>query len=121
MALDKLQKFQIEGTELAISNQILREYLATVTRLNATGTALPLANILFNVQAFQTNFRLLEDNGVVFSNLVTLLQNVSMAGKQIHDANIVTTISKLIRFCYRAVARIVTQSEASIMLEPLLV
>ena len=75
---------------MIVSTQILREYLAAATRLNATGSDMPLDKILENIQSFRENFRVVEDNQLaVLDKLVDLVQSTSTAGKQIHDANIV--------------------------------
>jgi predicted nucleic acid-binding protein len=77
---------------LTVSTQILREYLATATRLSAQGVSFPKADILANLQLFQSRFKVVEDNVQVFLNLLDLVQNHNFAGKQVHDGNIVATM-----------------------------
>lgn len=91
IALDNLQEARQSGVELVISPQIIREYLVAATR-TVPGQNLPLATILGNVQTFQSEFRLVADNTLVSTQLVKLIAEVSVAGKQIHDANIVATM-----------------------------
>ncbi len=91
VALNNLQEARQSGVELAISPQIIREYLVAATR-PVPGQSLPLATILRNVQTFQSNFRLVADNTSVSTQLVKLIAEVKVAGKQIHDANIVATM-----------------------------
>lgn len=79
-----------QGIELVISPQILREYIAAATR--PASQMLPLSTILANIHTFQTGFRLIEDNAQVSARLVQLVTQVSVAGKQVHDANIVATM-----------------------------
>ncbi len=80
------------GIQLTVSTQILREYLATATRLSTQGVNFPQSDILANLQLFQSRFRVVEDNLQLFSALMGLFQNYSFAGKQVHDANIVATM-----------------------------
>jgi predicted nucleic acid-binding protein len=87
-----LQKARQLGIELVISTQVLREYLATATRLNATGSGIPLMNIFENLQTFQREFTVVEDTRSVAAVLENLARSVAVAGKQVHDANIVAAM-----------------------------
>jgi predicted nucleic acid-binding protein len=87
-----LQTTYAAGIQLTISTQILREYLATATRLSTQGVHFPQADILANLQFFQSRFKVVEDNLQVSSTLIGLFQNYNFAGKQVHDANIVATM-----------------------------
>lgn len=80
------------GIELIVSTQVLREYLAAAMRLNATGSGIPLADIFENLQAFQREFTVVEDTRLVEAALETLARCVTVAGKQVHDANIVAAM-----------------------------
>jgi len=51
-----------------------------------------LADILANLQDFQAEFRVVEENLAVLAALVELLQNFPTAGRQVYDANIVATM-----------------------------
>ena len=86
-----LQEARQLGIEL-ISTQVLREYLAAATRLSGTGSGILLADIFENLQTFQRDFTVVEDTRVVLATLINLAQNVSVAGKQVHDANIVAVM-----------------------------
>jgi predicted nucleic acid-binding protein len=66
------------GVDLVLSPQILREYLAAATRQGAAGSALPIVDILSNVQAFQHNFRVVDDTAAVASALQALLGVATM-------------------------------------------
>jgi predicted nucleic acid-binding protein len=90
MAWQSLQDAQTMGLELVISTQILREYLAASTRPSPTN--LPLNDILTNINVFQTQFQVVNDNLAVLAILTHLCQVFTVAGKQIHDANIVATM-----------------------------
>jgi predicted nucleic acid-binding protein len=78
--------------ELVISPQILREYMVAATRSSVGAASLPLSSVLSNVRTFQDSFRVVEENAQVSAQLVNLISQVSVGGKQIHDANIVATM-----------------------------
>jgi len=87
-----LQEARRLGIELIISTQVLREYLATATRLNASGSGIPRADIFENLQTFQHEFTVVEDTRLVAAALETLARSVAVAGKQVHDANVVAAM-----------------------------
>jgi predicted nucleic acid-binding protein len=78
--------------ELWISRQVMREYLATVTRSQSFMAPLPIAAALGDVNRFLAAFHIAEDGPTVTPELVSLLGSVPCLGKQIHDANIVATM-----------------------------
>lgn len=80
------------GIELIISTQVLREYLATATRLKASGSGIPLEDIFENLQTFQREFTVVEDTRSVAAALENLARSVAVSGKQMHDANIVAAM-----------------------------
>ena len=79
-------------TLLWISQQIIREYIATVTRPQTFMKPLDIATALGRARYFQTHFRVAQDNSLVLGKLFDLLTAVAVGGKQIHDANIVATM-----------------------------
>jgi len=80
-----------QNIELIISPQIINEYLSAATRYALSGGP-PLPQLLAAIAAFRARFRLIEENDVVISALLSLVQTIPMAEKQIHDANIVATM-----------------------------
>lgn len=78
--------------DLMISSQILREYLAAATRISAMGNGLPLSKILENGRVFRNEFTVVEDSPFVLDVLIDILQKTTVAGKQVHDANIVASM-----------------------------
>jgi predicted nucleic acid-binding protein len=92
IALERIRDYYDAGVELWISRQILREYLATVSRSQSYAVPLPMATATMRVQQFEKGFHVAEDGPQVTANLLNLLQTVSIAGKQVHDANIVATM-----------------------------
>jgi predicted nucleic acid-binding protein len=87
-----LQSIAAPGTELWISRQILREYLATLSRPQSFTRPVPVATRVVDVIRFQSQFRIAEDGPAVTANLLGLLATIPIGGKQIHDANIVATM-----------------------------
>ena len=82
-----------EGQEaLRISRQILREYLATVTRPQAWSAPVPMDDALEHAARLEAEFDMLEDGPAVTDALAALCREVPVAGKQVHDANIVATM-----------------------------
>ena len=77
---------------LRISRQVLREYLATVTRPQHWLRPVPTVAALDHVAALEEHFEILEDGSGVTEVLAALCRTVKVAGRQIHDANIVATM-----------------------------
>ena len=80
------------GAELWISRQVLREYLATLSRPQTFSVPLPIGVLVADVKQFETLFTIAEDGPGVTAHLLRLLMAVARGGKQIHDANIVATM-----------------------------
>ena len=77
---------------MCLSRQILREYLSVVTRPQLFLSPVPMAEALADVAGFATDFELLEDGPEVGKQLMELCRLVPIAGRQVHDANIVATM-----------------------------
>ena len=77
---------------LRISRQIVREYLSVVTRPQLWSVAIAREDALDDAQRLVGNFEVLEDGPVVTDALLALCREVSVGGRQIHDANIVATM-----------------------------
>jgi predicted nucleic acid-binding protein len=82
----------IADEPLFISRQILREYLAVMTRQQVWGKALSLAEAIADTLAFAQRFGVLEDGPPVWEQLTELGRRYSFGGRQVHDANIVATM-----------------------------
>jgi predicted nucleic acid-binding protein len=87
-----LQSFAASGAELWISRQILREYLAVLSRPQPFTLPLPAATLVADIRRFEAQFCIAEDGPAVTANLLTLLNTIAIGGKQVHDANIVATM-----------------------------
>ena len=91
-ASQAIQGFYDAGVELWISRQVLREYLATLTRPQQFIAPLPIAIVIQDLRYFQNRFQLVEDGPQVTERLLTLMEEIPIGGKQVHDANIVATM-----------------------------
>ena len=77
---------------MKISRQVIREYLAVVTRPQIWSGALTSDEALRDVNWLLSDFEILEDGTATTGWLLTLLREIPMGGRQIHDANIVATM-----------------------------
>ncbi len=87
-----IQRLRNEGAELWINRQVLREYLATLTRPQTFATPPPIAAVVARVRTHEAQFRVAEDGPQVMEKLLTLMEQTAIGGKQVHDANIVATM-----------------------------
>ena len=92
IARARLGRIVREREPMRISRQVVREYLAVVTRPQIWSDPLTLNEVLEDVDRLITNFDILEDGPAVTQTLVALLRDVAVGGRQIHDANIVATM-----------------------------
>ena len=74
-----------------ISRQIIREYLVTLTRPQ-TFENLPKATVFEQIEQFRKRFEVADDTRTVTEQLIKLLGDFKVGGKQVHDANIVATM-----------------------------
>ena len=81
-----------EPEALRINHQVLREYLAVVTRPQTWLVPIPRKDALNDVERLIATYEVLEDGPVVTDLLVSLCREVPVGGRQIHDANIVATM-----------------------------
>jgi predicted nucleic acid-binding protein len=80
------------GFELWISRQVIREYLAQVTRPQNFMNPMPVAEAASRIREFESVYQVADDDAAVTRQLVALLQEFPTGGKQVHDANIVATM-----------------------------
>lgn len=83
---------ELVGAGAALSRQVLREYLAVMSRTQVHHGPQPPEILVDAVRAFETRFHVLEDCPAVTVELLALMQRVQVGGKQIHDANLVATM-----------------------------
>jgi predicted nucleic acid-binding protein len=91
-ALHTMEELYDAGVALWVSRQVMREYLAALTRSQTWGMPQPLPRLLDEVRRFETLFHVAEDGPDVARRLLSLLVTIPSGGKQIHDANIVATM-----------------------------
>jgi len=87
-----LKKVYQEKHELWISRQVLREYLVVVTRPQGFRRPLSKDKVINRLHFFQQMFKIADDLPEVTNQLIELVKNYQVGGKQIHDANIVATM-----------------------------
>ena len=91
-ALALLRRADAAGARLWVSRQVLREYLAVVTRLQPGAAAVPVVQAAADVRRFAASFAVAEDGPGVTERLLDLLERFPTGGRQVHDANIVATM-----------------------------
>ncbi len=83
----------LRGPEpIRISRQVIREYLAVVTRPQNWSAPLTPDEALYDVNQMLNTYEVLEDGPAVTERLLELLEEIPAGGRQIHDANIVATM-----------------------------
>ncbi len=92
VARDAIQAYEQSGNSLWISRQVLREYLAVLTRPQAFTEPIPIETLLVAVQAFATRFQVADETLQVTERLIKIMEQVTVGGRQVHDANIVATM-----------------------------
>ena len=75
-----------------LSRQVLREYLAVMTRPQTWPVSLTREEVIQDVERLAATLQVLEDGPLITEALVALCRDVPVAGRQIHDANIVATM-----------------------------
>jgi predicted nucleic acid-binding protein len=101
IAEQRLNSLSTQSHDLWISRQVLREYLATMTRGNIVDRHLSTKTLLDDIRYFSEYFYLAEDNEAVTTKLLALMEQIPIGGAQVHDANLIATmqvygISKLL-------------------------
>jgi predicted nucleic acid-binding protein len=81
------------GVHLAVSGQVVREYLVVATRpVGANGLGMRCQDALSNVEAFLKRAVVYDENEAVCVRLRALVSAHGLTGVRIHDANIVATM-----------------------------
>jgi predicted nucleic acid-binding protein len=105
-ARERLQTAERVGEELCTSPQILRECLVALTRPGPDGALPALADAVENVARIHSRARLLTETDATVGALVRLVSERQVAGKKVHDANVVAVM------CTWGVRRLVTHNVA---------
>ena len=90
-ALAVLNAAHKAGRDIWISRQVIREYLVTMTRPQAFEN-LPKTTLLEQVEQFIERFQIADDTATTTGQLVKLMGDFQIGGKQVHDANIVASM-----------------------------
>ena len=81
------------GRVLCTSAQVLREYACVASRpLTGNGLGLDQQKVRENLEQLGARLRCLEEGRSVRLAWLTLLREVPLAGRQVHDANIAATM-----------------------------
>ena len=92
IARESLWRAMQQGEPLRISRQIMREYLAVVTRPQTWSLPIGREEAVEDILRLASAFDVLEDGPAVTDRLAPLCREVQVGGSQIHDANIVATM-----------------------------
>ena len=80
------------GERLFITRQILREFVAVITRPQAWAQAKTPREAASFAASLAGAFGVLEDGEPIWQRLLMLCRQFSFGGRQVHDANIVATM-----------------------------
>ena len=92
LARDSLRGALQQGEPLRISRQVMREYLAVVTRPQTWTLPIGREEAVEDILRLASVFDVLEDGPAVTDRLAPLCREVRVGGSQIHDAKIVATM-----------------------------
>jgi predicted nucleic acid-binding protein len=91
-ASEELRRRSDSGQELWLSRQVLREYLAALSRSQTFTKPKAARELVSDIRYFLSHFQLAEEGSAVTEKLLELVETVEIGGKQIHDANVVATM-----------------------------
>jgi len=91
-ASEELRRRSDSGQELWLSRQVLREYLAVLSRPQTFAMPRPVRELVGDIRYFLGHFQLAEEGPEVTEKLLELVEKTEVGGKQIHDANVVATM-----------------------------
>ncbi|MCK4840359.1 MAG: PIN domain-containing protein [Methylococcales bacterium] len=91
-AFDTLKRVQQSERPLWISRPVLREFIAARTRPQTFAKPSTPEVVIKRVSYLEEQFQVADDNSLVTKQLIKLLSDFKIGGKQVHDANIVATM-----------------------------
>jgi predicted nucleic acid-binding protein len=91
IAVEKMNLLESKNLELFISRQVIREFIAVLTR-PVYKRQPSISEIVDLIEYYNNILTILDDNEPVQTSLIELIQKFAVGGKQIHDANIVATM-----------------------------
>lgn len=89
---EQLFRFRRERTQIWINGQIIREFWRASSLRQTNGKMLPTEEIVQTLQRFRDVMRVADETEAVREQLLTLVQEYSVRGLAVHDANIVATM-----------------------------
>lgn len=101
----RLLQLAADGHPLWISRQVMREYAAVLSRLMNEKSAFDGLAVVADLQRFEREFRVADDNAAVSAQLQSLIVSHAVKGKQTHDANVAATMLVL------GITKLLTQNE----------
>ncbi|MBF0438168.1 MAG: type II toxin-antitoxin system VapC family toxin [Magnetococcales bacterium] len=87
-----LQLQEDAGVEMVINRQVLREFMAVLSRQQAFTPRISMSEIVSLVTAFRQAWSVLDETEATSDQLLRLVAEIPCGGKQVHDANIVATM-----------------------------
>ncbi len=91
-ALNALKAAHQSERPLWISRQVLREFIATRTRPQTFAQPSTPEVVIERVRYLEERFQVADDTAAVTGQLIKLLAEFTIGGKQVHDANIAATM-----------------------------
>lgn len=80
------------GVGMVINRQVLREFIAVLSRPQTFTPPVPMGRIVSLVTAFRQAWTVLDETEETSDRLLRLISEIPCGGKQVHDANIVATM-----------------------------
>lgn len=91
-ALRSVMHYWENGNPLWVSRQVLREFIAVLTRPQTFSVAHESAVATSRARFFEEMFHVADDTSSISANLFRLVEDLSVRGKEVHDTNIVATM-----------------------------
>ena len=91
-ALNAIKSAYQAERALWISRQVLREFIATRTRPQIFAQPSTQDVVIERVRYLEERFQVADDTKIVTGQLIKLMEDFQIGGKQVHDANIVATM-----------------------------
>lgn len=82
--------------ELCTHRQVLREYVAVVTRPAPRGLGVPLEQTLADVGEFEAFYKILDDPRNVWDIWKTIIKETGITGLRVHDAFLAAVMGTLL-------------------------
>ncbi len=90
--LSFLQNQEDAGVEMVINRQVLREFMAVLSRPQSFTNPVSIGNIVSLVTEFRQAWTVHDETDEISDRLIRLVSEIPCGGKQVHDANIVATM-----------------------------